>query len=1171
MDEMPRSDALCDSSDDDNAHPSTSKSEIASRRPKRSCRRPKSLVEKDNTSEGSEEEYVPHFREESTDSDSSMESKKGQKDKVDSTSRRRTKSSSRPQCESRQYGRFETEPDSTQRFPIVTADADEDEMVEEPSVYVNPALKKEDGSRSYDKKHYCFYCGRQVQKMSRHLIRKHCDKAEVAKALSLPKNSKERRLQLDYIRNKGNFEHNIEVLESHRGKMIPWKQPKEKMKGQEFTHCVYCYGLFTRKVMWRHFQVCKFKPQGESSQGKTRVQALCAFAERAPLGLGEAYWKFVSDMNQDDIAVAIKEDPCILKYGYRLFNRNERVTGQHQRVRQKLRELGRLLLHAKKVAPVKTVRDLIKPENYSHVVSAARSLAGFNDKTGKFHRPSLARTVGHSLRSLAIFIKSEGLKTKDKQAVQHADEFAQLYQESWKFDIASQALTQLDQPNWNSPQLLPFTQDVQNLHCFLSEKQQQRLNTLTEEPSPSNWKDLAKVTLAQVILFNRRGAAEVSRTPLSVYLSKDTSETHDDVNLALTALEQKLCKHFVRITIVEKRGRKVPVLLTPLMRESLDALTEKREECGVLDENRYLFALPQSVHYLRGSDCMRQLVNECNGIKNPKELTSTKLRKHVAALSTVLNLKTTDLDQLADFLGHNIEVHRTHYRLPEGTLQLAKISKVLLAMEQGRLGEYKGKSLDEIHLDVNETAYMERCSQEDAEDMDASEDHELEAEDNMTSLQEGASVPHAQGSEDESTAPSLLECASAPKSRSRRKGGTKRERNGHASAETSNHRAPSKERCSTCERTEGNTVTVYCDKHAASSSHRKATDGGGPPPGRGSACSGGSSSRTSTRRSSSKRRLRVCDTQAENPSKRRPDGTRWNRIESDGSSTDLDDPNPDMALFAPLESDLEESASEQDAESDSLLPVVTCVISQAPQTVPQEQVVQQKTETTSSPPYSHVSETESLMLPVEICIDSEILLESNTQVEPDGDVSESERPLPPVETCMDAQSLTSPQPFTQIVSPAAEAAEGEHGGSSLFVPPASPRSRPGSPPCTSSNMSSGAPETSHVTPPSAGPPAGLTSDPQPSTDSVSFWKSCNAAGCTEAMFSDFISEMKSIYSRILSDEASQQDCDVALAVMEASGNLAALVAKQQKELQKKQLELQKAAAAMRNIVSALKR
>ncbi|KAI3354594.1 hypothetical protein L3Q82_019100, partial [Scortum barcoo] len=172
---------------------------------------------------------------------------------------------------------------------------------------------------------------------------------------------------------------------------------------------------------------------------------------------------------------------------------------------------------------------------------------------------------------------------------------------------------------------------------------------------------------------------------------------------------------FIRITIVGKRGRKVPVLLTPLMRESLDTLIEKREDCGVLKENGFLFALPHSVHYLRGSDCIRQFVHECDDIKNPKALTSTKLRKHIATLSTVLNLKTTELDQLADFLGHNIDVHRKHYRLPEGTLQLAKISKVLLALEQGQLGKYKGKSLDEIHIDLKETLDMEECSQEDVE------------------------------------------------------------------------------------------------------------------------------------------------------------------------------------------------------------------------------------------------------------------------------------------------------------------------------------------------------------------------------------------------------------------------------------------------------------------------
>lgn len=101
-----------------------------------------------------------------------------------------------------------------------------------------------------------------------------------------------------------------------------------------------------------------------------------------------------------------------------------------------------------------------------------------------------------------MFIKSEGLKMKDKQTAQDAEEFTQLYQESWKFDIASQARTQLDQAKWNSPQLLPFTQDVQNLHSHLSEKQQQHLNALKEEASPSNWKDLAEVTLT---LERRRG------------------------------------------------------------------------------------------------------------------------------------------------------------------------------------------------------------------------------------------------------------------------------------------------------------------------------------------------------------------------------------------------------------------------------------------------------------------------------------------------------------------------------------------------------------------------------------------------------------------------------------------------------------------------------------------
>lgn len=62
-----------------------------------------------------------------------------------------------------------------------------------------------------------------------------------------------------------------------------------------------------------------------------------------------------------------------------------------------------------------------------------------------------------------------------------------------------------------------------------------------------------------------------------------------------------------------------------------------------------------------------------------------------------MNLKENELDQLAKFMGHNIRAHREYYRLTENTLQLAKISKLLMAIELGT-EVYKGKSLDKIDL-----------------------------------------------------------------------------------------------------------------------------------------------------------------------------------------------------------------------------------------------------------------------------------------------------------------------------------------------------------------------------------------------------------------------------------------------------------------------------------------
>lgn len=163
-------------------------------------------------------------------------------------------------------------------------------------------------------------------------------------------------------------------------------------------------------------------------------------------------------------------------------------------------------------------------------------------------------------------------------AAKDARAFRKVYDARWNELISSGSLRTLQEAKWNVPQLLPFTKDVQILHRFLNAEQQQCSKILLEETSSKAWTNLAKVTLTQMILFNRRRAGEVSKMPLSAYLSLPANQ-EDNASVALSDLEKKLCQHFKRVEIRGKRGRKVPVLLTPAMQESLDLLVAKCKEC----------------------------------------------------------------------------------------------------------------------------------------------------------------------------------------------------------------------------------------------------------------------------------------------------------------------------------------------------------------------------------------------------------------------------------------------------------------------------------------------------------------------------------------------------------------------------------------------------------------
>jgi len=149
-----------------------------------------------------------------------------------------------------------------------------------------------------------------------------------------------------------------------------------------------------------------------------------------------------------------------------------------------------------------------------------------------------------------------------------------------------------------------------------------------------------------------------------------------------------------------KNKRKVAILLNPELVRAMKLLVDKRDACEVDRDNPFLFGIPKCspTSFFRGQDYVWLFASLC-GAQHPEYLRSTQLRKHVATVSQILNLEANELDQLANFLGLDIRVHRDYYRSTDATVDIAKISKLLLAMENGTLANYQGKSLDDIEME----------------------------------------------------------------------------------------------------------------------------------------------------------------------------------------------------------------------------------------------------------------------------------------------------------------------------------------------------------------------------------------------------------------------------------------------------------------------------------------
>ncbi|XP_056003954.1 uncharacterized protein LOC125662207 isoform X6 [Ostrea edulis] len=579
--------------------------------------------------------------------------------------------------------------------------------------------------RKWDKKEYCLFCEKSSTNIRKHYLKSHKTETEVQKIMRLPLRSKNRTAEITRLRNAGNYKHNVSVLKKESGELVVVARQSNDSKPEDYLPCDECLGFFLKEGLWRHKQVCKLRTGKQKSR---RVQADAALLLPASnsihAGLKE---KVFGKMVRDEVTIAARNDAIILKVGEKLYQKHGHLTHLYSHISQKMRELGRFLICAKtQDLSINCLNDIIDPEKFPLAVKSTKVLCEFNEVTNTYKNPSLALKLGHLLKKCAKVAKSEALINGDVEGGSRADNFLTLCENEWTDEISSSALQTLTRNKMNKGYLLPLSEDIIRLNKFLDQKTESLLETLHNRFDRAEWELLNQMTLAQLVLFNRRRGGETQRLLVGAYcLRTQNKDCPQEVMEALSATERILLDTLSRVEIRGKRGRTVPVLLTQKAKRCIELLLRWRDTAGVAKENKYVFPRPNygSLEALRSADVLRTF-SKAAGLTNPEMITSTRLRKHVATVAQVLSLNKNDLEIMATFMGHDITVHRSFYRLPQETLQVAKMGRLLTALNNGSIGQYSGKSLEEIPLD--ETA--ELSSEEEMDENDNQEDQEDEVQ-----------------------------------------------------------------------------------------------------------------------------------------------------------------------------------------------------------------------------------------------------------------------------------------------------------------------------------------------------------------------------------------------------------------------------------------------------------
>ncbi|XP_033125442.1 uncharacterized protein LOC117123571 isoform X2 [Anneissia japonica] len=380
--------------------------------------------------------------------------------------------------------------------------------------------------RRFDKVYYCMFCKIPQKKLTRHFIHRHKDEEAVSDWLT-EKNKQIRLSKLTKMRNLGNHLHNSEVIRNGKGALLVVHRPTGEANALDYVPCKSCYGYLGKRDIWKH-RCPVLQVDTKQTRNKRVREGMMLLS--SPNEMRCSLTKVLEGMNFDEVRKVIRGDDLLLQLGDKLCSNHRPEQDNFETTRNKLREVGRLVIAFRKVSKAgsASLSTLIDPENFTDVVTAAKSIAGYAEDTQIYSRPSLALKLGGTLKMCCLIQKGNAIINGDKYLEEKCQESQELYTHRWAEEVSNQALYTLHKRRRNNPKMrliselevdgLQNTDEPQKIDAGKRRKKQ-RLNmskTKTKIVIKRKWSNAERVAvmkhLKKNILMGRiPGKAEIEK------------------------------------------------------------------------------------------------------------------------------------------------------------------------------------------------------------------------------------------------------------------------------------------------------------------------------------------------------------------------------------------------------------------------------------------------------------------------------------------------------------------------------------------------------------------------------------------------------------------------------------------------------------------------------------